>query len=72
MSEYLIINDARVMVPDAVVNCGRDAVGTFAEAIEAGISADDAAALVLPTHTAPKPAPLAAPIADEPPTEDDF
>ena len=71
MAEYLMIHNARVMVPDAVVALGRDAVGTFAEAIEAGISADDAAVLVLPT-LATDPAPAAAPIADEPPTEDNF
>lgn len=70
MAEFLNTGNARVMVPDAVVALGRDAVGTFADAIEAGISADDAAVLVLPTR-ATDPTPAAAPIADEPPTEDD-
>lgn len=53
MAEYLMIRDERVEVPDAIVAKGRAMVGEFANALEAGISAEDARALLLPEPQVP-------------------
>lgn len=61
MAEYLMIRDERVEVPDAIVAKGRAMVGAFADALEAGISAEDARALLLPEPVAPVETPTPTP-----------